>query len=148
VLSERYGPRRGTKRVLYAISRQLETHLDRGAEAAVLLASFQEARHFTPLTSARYERLARGAALVGALGAGMSSEPAPGVRGADLAAAEALRGEWNVIVLDPHFAAAFSAFDLGDEGDDGERRFDFCMTYDRELVIAAARTLMERIAGR
>jgi EAL domain-containing protein (putative c-di-GMP-specific phosphodiesterase class I) len=147
VLSERLGPRRGTKRLLYAISRQLETHLDRRTHAAVLLSSFQEARHFTPLTSARYARLARGAALVGALGAGMPTEPAPGVRGADLAGAEALRGEWNVIVLDAHFAAAFSAIDLGDAGEDDERRFDFCMSYDRELVIAAARTLMERVAG-
>ena len=62
--------------------------------------------------------------------------------------ARVLRGEWNVIVLDAHFAAAFTARDLGDGGDDDERRFDFCMTYDRELVIAAARTLMERIAAR
>jgi DICT domain-containing protein len=69
------------------------------------------------------------------------------VRGASLADAEALRAEWNVIVLDSQFAAAFSARDLGDRGEDAERRFDFCMTYDRELVIAAARTLMERIAG-
>jgi DICT domain-containing protein len=112
------------------------------------LSSFQEARHFTPLTAARYARLARGAAVVGALGAGMASEPAPGVRGAHLADGEVLRGEWNVIVLDAHFAAAFTARDLGDDGEDEQRRFDFCMTYDRELVIAAARTLMERIAAR
>ena len=148
VLSAHQQPRRGTKRLLYAISRHLETHLDSRADAAVLLSSFQKAQHFTPLTAARYARLARGAALVGALGAGISSEPAPGVRGAHLAAAEALRGEWNVIVLDPHFAAAFSASDLGDEGDEDARRFDFCMTYDREVVIAAARTLMTRIASR
>jgi EAL domain-containing protein (putative c-di-GMP-specific phosphodiesterase class I) len=147
VLCDRHEPRRGNKRLLYAISRHLETHLDRNSPAAVLLASFQEARHFTPLTAARYARLARGAAFVGALGTGLTSEPAPGVRSADLADAEALRAEWNVIVLDSQFAAAFSARDLGDRGEDAERRFDFCMTYDRELVIAAASTLMERIAG-
>jgi EAL domain-containing protein (putative c-di-GMP-specific phosphodiesterase class I) len=148
VLAERQQPRRGTKPLLYAISRHLETHLETRADAAVLLSSFQEARHFTPLTAARYARLARGAALVGALGAGMPIEPVAGVRGAHLADGESLRGEWNVIVLDAHFAAAFSARDLGDNGADDERRFDFCMTYDRELVIAAARTLMERIAAR
>jgi EAL domain-containing protein (putative c-di-GMP-specific phosphodiesterase class I) len=148
VVAARHEPRRGTKRLLYAISRHLETHLDTRADAAVLLSSFQEAEHFTPLTAARYARLARGAAVVGALGAGMTSEPAPGVRGAHLADGEVLRGEWNVIVLDAHFAAAFTARDLGDVGNDDERRFDFCMTYDRELVIAAARTLMERIAAR
>jgi EAL domain-containing protein (putative c-di-GMP-specific phosphodiesterase class I) len=147
VLCDRHEPRRGNKRLLYAISRHLETHLDRNSQAAVLLSSFQEARHFTPPTAARYARPARGAAFVGALGADLTGEPAPGVRGASLADAEALRAEWNVIVLDSQFAAAFSARDLGDRGEDAERRFDFCMTYDRELVIAAARTLMERIAG-
>ena len=147
VLCDRHEPRRGNKRLLLAISRHLETHLDRSDQAAVLLSSFQDARHYTPLTAARYTRLARGAAFIGALGTGLTGEPSTGVRGAGLDQAEALAAEWNVIVLDSQFAAAFSARDLGDGGEDGERRFDFCMTYDRELVIAAARTLMERIAG-
>jgi EAL domain-containing protein (putative c-di-GMP-specific phosphodiesterase class I) len=147
ILRARHEPRRGTKRLLYAISRHLETHLETGSDAAVLLSSFQDARHLTPATAGRYERLARRAALVGALGAGLPAEPVAGVRGAHLADAEALRGEWNVLVLDWHFAAAFSALDLGDDGEDMERRFDFCMTYDRELVIRAARSLMQRIAA-
>ena len=147
VLRGRHEPRRGTKPLLLAISRDLESHLDARDDAAVLLATFQDERHFTPATSARYARLARTAAFVGALGAEMPTAPAPGVRGASLADSEALRGEWNVIVLDAHFAAAFSALDLGDCGADDERRFDFCMTYDRELVIDAARALMARIAA-
>lgn len=29
-----------------------------------------------------------------------------------------------------------------------ERRFDFCLTYDRDLVVDAARALMLRVAAR
>ena len=60
-----------------------------------------------------------------------------------------LAGEWNVTVIAPHFAAAFVARDLGDtECADMERRFDFCLTYDRDLAIEAARGLLARIAPR
>ena len=58
---------------------------------------------------------------------------------------EGLRGWWNVVV-DPHFAAAFTARDLGDAGPDMDRRFEFAITYDRALAVEAARTLLARIA--
>ena len=44
-------------------------------------------------------------------------------------------------------APAFVARDLGDCGADFERRFDFALTYDRELVTRAARAMMRRIAA-
>lgn len=142
-------PRRGTKRLLLAISKHLEAQVAAQGEAAVVLATFQEARHFTPRSAARYERLASHAALVGALGVGLPCEPAVGVRGADLAFDDPVKGEWNVVVIAPHFAAAFVARDLGDEGvSDMERRFDFCLTYDRALAVEAARALLARIAPR
>ena len=37
------------------------------------------------------------------------------------------------------------AQDVGDDGPDHERRFDFAVTYNRELVVAAAKSLMRRI---
>jgi DICT domain-containing protein len=115
---------------------------------AVVLATFQDARFFTTDSRAKYERLAESAALVGALGRGLEAEPAPCVRGADLDADETLRGEWDVAVIAPHFAGAFVARDLGDDGPDADRRFDYFVTYERELVVAAARTLMARIVAR
>jgi EAL domain-containing protein (putative c-di-GMP-specific phosphodiesterase class I) len=148
VVSAFQRPRRGTKRLLFAISEHLEAQVAARGDAGVLLATFQEARHFTQRTKARYRRLAQSAAFVGALGVGLPAEPAPGVRGAALDAAEPLRGEWNVVVVDPHFAAAFVAQDLGDEGgEDWERRFDFCLTYDRDLVVRAAEAMMTRVAA-
>jgi hypothetical protein len=147
-VAARLRPRRGTKHLLLAISKHLEAQVAAQGDAAVVLATFQDARHFTPRSAARYERLASQAALVGALGVGLSAEPAPGVRGAALDAADSLAGEWNVVVIAPHFAAAFVARDLGDDpADDMARRFDFCLTYDRELVVRAAETLMARVAA-
>jgi EAL domain-containing protein (putative c-di-GMP-specific phosphodiesterase class I) len=146
-VAARVPPRRGTKELLLAISRHLEAQVAAQGEATVILAAFQKARHFTVKTAARYADLASRAALVGALGVGLESEPAVGVRGAGLAVTDELAGEWNVVVIAPHFAAAFVARDLGDGPDDDmARRFDFCLTYDRDLAVEAARGLLARIA--
>ncbi len=136
----------GDKPLLLSFSRQLEARaegLDRGV---VVLATFQDQRFFTERSARHYQELARRAVLVGAFGVGMSASPMPGVRGVSIDESEALRGEWNVIVLSPHFSAAFVGRDLGDEGPDESRRFEFAITHDRALVIDAARTLLLRTA--
>ena len=69
------------------------------------------------------------------------------MRGVHLGADEALRSEWNVIVLGPHYGAAFVARDLGDDLPDSDRRFDFALTHDRDLVTEAARSMMRRLAA-
>jgi hypothetical protein len=135
-----------TKRLLLPMSHHLEHRALRIGEGAVILSAFQDVKHFTPKTVRRYETLARGASLVGALGVGLGEEPVPGVRGAQIEAGDPLAGEWSVVVLGPHFAGALVAVDLGDDGPDRERRFEFATVYDRDLVIAAAQTLLTRIA--
>jgi diguanylate cyclase (GGDEF)-like protein/PAS domain S-box-containing protein len=138
-----------TKRLLLPMSHHLEHRAQHIGEGAVVLSAFQEARHFTPATARRYEALARRASLVAAFGVGLPDEPVHGVRGAELAPDDALAGEWSVIVLGPHFAGALVGRDLGDDTiADGDRRFAFATVYDRALVIAAARTLLSRIAPR
>jgi EAL domain-containing protein (putative c-di-GMP-specific phosphodiesterase class I) len=139
--------RRGNKRLLLALSRQIETQAAGLGDFAVILSTFQEARYFTPISAARYASLAEHAALVGALGVGLPECPAPGVRGVEIDRADPLRGEWDVSVIGPHFAMAFVARELGDDGEDMERRFDFAMTYDRRLAIDAARAMMTRVAS-
>ena len=138
-------PRQGEKRLLVALSRQLEAQAETLGEETVVLSTFQDARFFTPATRRRYEGLGRTAALVGALGMGMPPGPAEGVRGADLDRADPLRREWSVIVISPSFAGAFVARDRGDAGVDEKRSFDFFVTYDRSLVRSAAIPLMARI---
>jgi diguanylate cyclase (GGDEF)-like protein/PAS domain S-box-containing protein len=138
-----------TKRLLLPMSHHLEQRALRIGEGAVILSSFQHARHFTPATLRRYEALARRASMVAAFAVGLPAEPVHGVRGTELAADDPLAGEWSVVVLGPHFAAALVARDLGDaDGPDGDRRFSFATVYDRTLVLAAARTLVKRIAPR
>ena len=135
----------GDKRLLLSLSRQLEQEVTAVQGEAIVLATFQDARFFTPKTRRRYERIAEGAALVGTLGVGLAERPGVGVRGASLADDDRLMGEWDVVVMGPHFAGAFVARDLGDTGADAERRFEYFMTYDRERVAMAARALLHRL---
>ncbi len=138
--------REGPKRLLFALSRQLEAHAGRLDHAGVLLATFQTAERYTGDTRQRYTDLAQRLAFVGALGAGLEHHADGDVRGATIEHGDPLMDEWDVCVLGPHFAGAFVARDLGDSGADSERRFAFATTYDRELVVRIARRLMARVA--
>jgi EAL domain-containing protein (putative c-di-GMP-specific phosphodiesterase class I) len=146
LLVDRRPLRRGTKALLLRMSRALESQAGWEGDASVVISTFQDVAFFTPQTRARYRHLARNAAFVGALGVGMDAVPEPGVRGASLLASEPLRGEWDVVAVGPYNAAAFTARDLGDTGLDGQRRFDFVMTHDRDLVVRAASALMARVS--
>jgi EAL domain-containing protein (putative c-di-GMP-specific phosphodiesterase class I) len=146
VVSSKRPVRRTTKADLMPLSRHLEALALEGPEPPVLLACFQHSRHFSAATARRFTRIAAHSPLVAALGEGLTPIPARGVRGADLAFGDLLRGEWNVIVVGPHRAAALVAHDLGDGGTDGNRRFDFALTHDRPLVIEAARSLLRNLA--
>ena len=59
-----------------------------------------------------------------------------------------MRGEWDVVVLGPHFSAALLARDLGDDGPDLQRTFEYALTYDRDTVVRAASALLSRVAPR
>jgi EAL domain-containing protein (putative c-di-GMP-specific phosphodiesterase class I) len=137
--------RRTTKSLLLPMSDHVERGAALGGSPAVLLGAFQHARHFTARTAQRYEQLANDCSFVAAIGEGMAPDPATGVRGAALPDRHPLRGEWAVTVVGPHYAAALIARDLGDTGPDADRRFDYVITHDRDLVIAAARSLMQHI---
>jgi DICT domain-containing protein len=147
VVTDKREVRVGTKRLLLALSHQIEANVPSLGAATVVLSTFQEARFFTPATAARYRKLGEDAALVGALGVGLSRQPAPMVRGVSLDDTDPLRGEWDVTVVSPHFSVAFVARELGDDGPDMDRRFEFATTYDRGLAIEAARAMMSRLAG-
>jgi EAL domain-containing protein (putative c-di-GMP-specific phosphodiesterase class I) len=141
-----------TKRLLVPLSRWIESKAADASEPAVLLASFQQARNFDERTRKRYAYLARRASLVVALGAGMGPEPVPGVRGTSVRSDDPLAREWAVIVIGPHFAAALVAVERpprsSGPGEDPERRLDYAITHNRELVIAAARPILYRLEPR
>jgi EAL domain-containing protein (putative c-di-GMP-specific phosphodiesterase class I) len=138
---------RSPKRLLIELSKQLEREAERIGETCVLSATFQHARHFTPATKIRYARLVERTGFVCALGEGLSEEPLPGVRGATLHPDDPLVGEWDVTVLSPHFSTALLARDLGDDGPDMDRMFEYALTYERATVVEAARSLLTRVTG-
>jgi diguanylate cyclase (GGDEF)-like protein/PAS domain S-box-containing protein len=140
--------RRSAKSLLIELSKQLEREAMRLGDTCVVAATFQEARHFTPSTIQRYRDLVDRTGFVCALGEDLPVEPLPGVRGAALSPADPVRGEWDVVVLSPHFSAALLARDLGDGGPDLERSFEYALTYDRDTVIRAAHALLTRVAPR
>jgi len=133
------------KRLLIEISKQLEAQAYAAGDSAVVLSAFQDASFFTPATRRRYAGLAQSCSFVAALGEGMPPEPLPGLRGAVIAPGDPLRGEWDIAVLGPHFAATLVARDLGDTGPDMQRRFEFILSHDRELTIRVAASLMARV---
>ncbi len=140
--------RRSVKSLLIELSKQLEREAMRLGETCVVASTFQEARHFTPSTIQRYRDLVERTGFVCALGEDLPAEPLPGVRGAALDPADPVRGEWDVVVLSPHFSAALLARDLGDDGPDLDRTFEYALTYDRATVIRAAHALLTRVVPR
>ena len=140
--------RRSPKDLLIELSKQLEREAMRIGKACVVASTFQEAQHFTVATTQRYRDLAERTSFVCALGEGLPVEPVPGVRGAHLSPDDPVRGEWDVVVIGPHFAAALLARDLGDSGPDLQRTFEYALTYDRDTVVRAAVALLGRVAPR
>ncbi|GGF92988.1 hypothetical protein GCM10007304_03500 [Rhodococcoides trifolii] len=137
--------RRASKRLLIEISKNLEAMATDSQQTALMLGTFQDVYHFTPLTGRRWELMATNAALVGALADGMGTEPAPKVRGASLASEDPVRAEWDVVVLTPHFSAVLAARDVGDTGPDMDRRFDYVLSHDPRLTVECARSLLSRL---
>jgi EAL domain-containing protein (putative c-di-GMP-specific phosphodiesterase class I) len=134
-----------TKPMLLALSHHLEALAGDLSGPGVVMSAFQHARHFTPATARRYADLARSCAFAAAFGEGLVAAPVAGVRTAPLGPGDPLRGEWSVVVVGPHEAAALVAQDLGDDGPDAERRFAYVVTHERALVVAAAHALIARL---
>jgi EAL domain-containing protein (putative c-di-GMP-specific phosphodiesterase class I) len=144
---DRSKTRTAKKGLLLAISRHLENQGLSLETPPVVVGAFQDAKRFTADTAVRYTRLAERCPLVAALGVGLREEPAPRVRGVELSVDDPVKGEWVVAVVGTHYLGALIAKDLGDDDSvaDLERRFSFIVTHDRETVLAAARSLLERV---
>lgn len=134
-----------SKEILLPMSMLIEQHPVADYEPPVILAAFQHARNFTGDTALRYSSLANRAAFVGVLGEQLGEHPVPGVRGGTIEPEHSLSGEWTVVSIGPHYAAALIAKDLGDGGPEHERRFEYVITHDRSTVISAATALLRLI---
>jgi EAL domain-containing protein (putative c-di-GMP-specific phosphodiesterase class I) len=136
--------RRARRPLLDAMSLHLERQVFAGDDATVLLGAFQQAAYFNARTARRYERLAASAFRVAVLAADVGPEPAGGVLGRALGPGDPLLHEWTVVVVSPHFAGALIAHDVGDRGIEAERRFDYVVTFDRDIVLEAAGSMLRR----
>jgi EAL domain-containing protein (putative c-di-GMP-specific phosphodiesterase class I) len=139
--------RTARKATLLAFSRQIESEVLHGAPAIVLTA-LQHGRYLDSATRARYEQLAETCPLVAVFGEQLPDDAGQGVRGVALTAPDPLCLEWTVIALGAHTAAALIARQHDDPGTpkpEADRRFDFVISYDRQLVTKAARNLLDRI---
>jgi EAL domain-containing protein (putative c-di-GMP-specific phosphodiesterase class I) len=145
LVRQRRSAKVGSKDMLLSITRALEAQALELGEHAVVVTAFQHARFYTERTRRRYVRIASRTCLTVALGDGFDGTSTPGVHGATLAPGDPLRQEWDIAVLGPHYAGALVARDLGDSGPDHRRRFEFVLTFDRELVIDVAAALISRL---
>jgi EAL domain-containing protein (putative c-di-GMP-specific phosphodiesterase class I) len=149
LITEERPPRAATKRLLTSLSRHLEYRAADPSEPGVLVACFEDAHNFDRPTQLRYTKVATTAVMVAVLGRDMPNVPAPCVSGTALDPDDPLSSEWVVIVLGAHFAAALVArHRSADAVELDERCYEYAITYDRRLVIAAAQSLMQRIESR
>jgi hypothetical protein len=72
----------------------------------------------------------------------MPVEPAHGVHGGRLHAADPVAREWTVAVVSPQACATLSAAEPGDAADGV---YDYVITHDRALAASAAAALIARI---
>ncbi|MDR7279885.1 sensor domain-containing phosphodiesterase [Catenuloplanes atrovinosus] len=139
--------RHAPKHLLVPLSKTLELMALQAPVPPVLFAAFEHVQFFRPSTIRRFTELAAQLPFVAALGVDMPRWPAPGVHGGALEIQDPLASEWTVVVLGAHTAAALMARDLGDTGPDGDRQFEFVVSYDRSLVTAAAHSMIGRLTS-
>ena len=142
----RHAPRQGSWEEVAALGLELEEQARRPATRPSSSPPSGRTRNFTPETRERWAQIARGVAFCGVVGRDLATEPAPGVRGGRLSAADRLVGERSIAVVTPRFATVLAAHDLGPE-EPPETRISYVLAPERDLATHAAAALISRIAG-
>ncbi|WP_356948581.1 DICT sensory domain-containing protein [Mycobacterium simiae] len=137
--------RSARKETLVAFSRSIENHALHAADQPLIIAAIQHGRFFTGATRRHYLNLASTAPLVAIIGQHLPPIPPP-ARPVDIAPTDPLAREWIVVALGGHTASALIARETHNRHScDLDRRFDFLVTHNRQLVAALAKNLMSRI---
>jgi DICT domain-containing protein len=148
-VARRHPVRRATKPVLVALSQRLEAVAGPAGTSSLVLAAFQTASQLTRDTQRRYRELARTSTLVMAAAQDLHSTDIPGVSVAALDPSDPLVHEWNVLVLGPTMSVMLAASDLRvPTRRQRDREFEYVLTYDRDLVSHAARSMLSRLTHR
>lgn len=142
--ARRHLPRRAGRPLLLALSTQLEQTATAAGRSAMVLSTFQHARHLTEATVERYRDLGRRCSMVLAVARGVSATPPiEHVVTSDLDGSDPLLHEWTVMVLAPTSWALMTARE--NLADGGRRSFDYVLTFDRDLIAHAARSVLTRV---
>lgn len=131
---------------------ELSRHIERNAAAAenapIVLAALQSGGDSRAATRT-YSALAESSPLVAVFGESLPAELGPRVRRVEVGRNDPLSLESTIVVLGPDSAAALIARERRCRAGSSEgildRRYDMAMTFDREHVTTAARTLLDRL---
>ena len=134
---------RSGKRLLVSMSADLEVRAEGGGRDSIALGTFQHCDHFTGAARRRWRSMADALAHVAVFAVGFGASTS-GPELVPIAPHDPLVDEWNVIVLGESFACALSALDLHPRRAEGEREFEYVVSYDREAVARAARATLSR----
>jgi EAL domain-containing protein (putative c-di-GMP-specific phosphodiesterase class I) len=132
-----------SKEAMYRLSQAIEERAGATSEPRILLANFQHRNRFTPAIAGRYAALATQATLVGVFAQDMPADPAPKVSGYPLQPDDPVTAEWTVILITSTRADGIFAH-ASHEPD----RYQVAICENREVVLAAARSLIERMRVR
>lgn len=138
----------GRKRILMALSEHIERQANCTADPPMVLTALQHSRYLTPETRQRYAALARFCPLVAVFGAELPTDLVEGIRAVTLSPTDPLCAEWTVLALGPQLAVALIARErptADHVSSEDDREFEFILTYDRDLVIDAAHSLLDRM---
>ncbi len=148
LLASRCPVRTTRKQTLMALTRHIESQADNATDPSMVVAAVQHAKYFEGNTRRRYVDLAVSAPLIVVFGRDLTPDLGSGIRGVPLAPGDPLCTDWIVLTLGSHTAAALVARERPGQHpplSEDDRRFDMTITYDRSLVTAAARHLLDRV---
>jgi EAL domain-containing protein (putative c-di-GMP-specific phosphodiesterase class I) len=147
IVSKGLRVRRSDRALLVQMSLFLEARAMASGDSAVLLSTFQGSSNVTPHTARRYRTLAERCSLVSTWVQG----EAPTLQNAgaqvfQIPQSDPLLEEWDIVVLTADFAAVLVAREI-DSARHAEGVYDFVVSHDRELALAAARNLIYRASA-
>jgi EAL domain-containing protein (putative c-di-GMP-specific phosphodiesterase class I) len=128
--------------VIEALASDLEQRAALDQDPPVFLACLPALHLMSGSPLAFLEVIARNASFAAALCAEPSRHMPVGTHVQTLDPGDSLRAEWVTIVIDPHRAVLLAA-----RGDDEDGSLAYRLTYDRTVVVRAARILMSRITS-
>ncbi|MBB2992213.1 EAL domain-containing protein (putative c-di-GMP-specific phosphodiesterase class I) [Mycolicibacterium iranicum] len=135
------------KRTLIELSRHIERLAVSAESPPIVLFTLQSSANFRGTTRDNYTRLAEKSPLVVAFAVNAREDLEPRLRWVDVDVADRMALEWTIVVIGPDTAAALIARELeppGAEAYENDRRFEAVITFDRERVTQAARSLLNR----